>query len=217
VSAATLDDEVALLTIGDQTQPEGASGASAFVFSVQLTPAVAHEVRVDWSTADGSAVAPGDYASGSGTVVFAPGETSRAVSVSVVGDAAPEPDESFSVRLSNPQGAALGDAVGTGTIVNDDIPSLTPSATAVAPGASVQVLVEHGPGSPYDWVALAPVGGSHVDWRYLSGTRTPPASGLTTALLTFTMPTTQGSYEFRLYANDGYTLLAKSPTVTVRP
>ena len=215
VSAANLDDEVALLAIGDKTQPEGASGTSAFVFSLQLSPAVGHEVRVDWSTADGSAVNPGDYAASSGTAVFAPGETSRAVSVSVVGDATPEPDESFTVRLSNPQGAALSDPVGTGTIVNDDIPSLTPSATAVAPGASVQALVENGPGSRYDWVALAPVGGSHVDWQYLSGTRTPPASGLTTALLTFTMPTTQGSYEFRLYANDGYTLLAKSPTITV--
>ncbi len=56
-----------------------------------------------------------------------------------------------------------------------------------------------------------------VDWQYLSGTRTPPPSGLTTALLTFTMPTTLGNYQFRLYANNGYTVLATSPTVTVTP
>jgi hypothetical protein len=209
VSAATVDNEVALLTIGDKTQPEGASGPSAFVFSLQLTPAVAHEVRVDWSSADGTAVAPGDYAATSGTAVFAPGETSQTVSVSVLGDATAEPDENFTVRLSNPHGAALSDPVGTGTIVNDDVPSLTPSRTTVSPGGSVQVLVENGPGNLYDWVALAPVGGSHVDWQYLSGTRTPPAVG-STALLTFTMPTTQGSYEFRLYANNGYTARRES-------
>jgi uncharacterized protein YegP (UPF0339 family)/subtilisin-like proprotein convertase family protein len=218
VSVTTLDDEVALLSIGDRAQAEGSSGASAFSFSLQLAPAVAHEVRVDWATADGTAAAPGDYAAVGGTVVFAPGESTKVVSVSIAGDTTIEPDESFTVRLTNPHGAALADAVGTGTILNDDVPAsptLTPSAATADPGASVQVLVENGPGNRFDWVGLAPVGGGYVDWQYLSGTRTPPPAGVTTALLSFTMPATQGSYEFRLYANNGYTVIATSPPVSV--
>ena len=44
--------------------------------------------------------------------------------VAVVGDTQVEPDETFRVDLASPSGATLGDASATGTIVDDDAPSL---------------------------------------------------------------------------------------------
>ena len=105
----------------------------------------------------------------------------------------------------------------TSPVVTVKPPSLTVSATTVAPGGSVQVSVAEGPGQRGDWVALAAVGSglaSYVDWNYLSGTRSMPATGVTSAVLTFDMPET-GAYELRFFANNGYTLLATSPVVTV--
>ena len=105
----------------------------------------------------------------------------------------------------------------TSPVVTVKPPTLTVSATTVAPGGSVQLSVAEGPGQRGDWVALAAVGSglaSYVDWNYLSGARSMPATGVTSAVLTFDMPET-GAYEFRFFANNGYTLLATSPVVTV--
>ena len=77
-------------------------------------------MNVAYATADGTAVAPGDYASASGTLSFAPGITSQTVTVAVNGDNALEGNEAFTVSLSAPTGATLGDATGVGTILDDD-------------------------------------------------------------------------------------------------
>ena len=56
-----------------------------------------------------------------GTVSFAAGESSKVISIGVAGDTAVEPNEAFSVTLSNPgAGTILGTASANGTIVNDD-------------------------------------------------------------------------------------------------
>ncbi|HYE63971.1 MAG TPA: Calx-beta domain-containing protein, partial [Pyrinomonadaceae bacterium] len=71
-------------------------------------------------TADGTAAAGSDYEAASGTLTFAPGETSKGITVVVNGDTAVEPDETFTVNLSDPTNATISDAQGTGTITNDD-------------------------------------------------------------------------------------------------
>src|SRR5207248_5950506 len=78
--------------------------------------------------------------------------------------------------------------------------------------------VTNGPGNAHDWIAVFPSGAAdtgYVDWKYLNNTRTAPATGLTNATVTFTMPATAGMYEIRLYANDTYVRVATSPTITV--
>jgi len=57
----------------------------------------------------------------------------------------------------------------------------------------------------------------YLDWKYLNGTRTMPATGVPSAELTFIMPLTPDQYEFRFFANNGYTLLAVSAPVLVAP
>ena len=114
------DDEAPVLSIGDAQAAEGDAGGAALAFSVTLDRAATAEVTVDWATADGTAQAGTDYAAGRGTLTFKAGETSGTVSVSVSGDSVDEPDETFTVTLSNPSGATLADGVGTGTIADDD-------------------------------------------------------------------------------------------------
>ena len=54
-----------------------------------------------------------------------------------------------------------------------------------------------------------------MGWKYLNGTQTAPAEGLSGAPLTFTMPATPGTYELRFFLNGSYTVLATSATITV--
>ena len=91
-------------------------------------PAVGGET-VAWATANGSATAGSDYTAAAGSVTFAAGATSAQIAVTVLGDGAVEPDETFTVTLSNPQGLTLGTSTATLTITNDD--------TASAPSLSV--------------------------------------------------------------------------------
>jgi hypothetical protein len=80
-------------------------------------------VTVDFSTADATAAAPGDYLAGSGTVSFAPGETTKTLTVQVNGDTTVEPDETFAVNLANATGnVTIADAQAIATIANDDQP-----------------------------------------------------------------------------------------------
>jgi hypothetical protein len=51
-----------------------------------LNEAGVDTVSFEYETADGTAMAPADYTSTNGTLSFAPGETSKTVSVTVVDD-----------------------------------------------------------------------------------------------------------------------------------
>jgi len=109
------------LSIGDATVAEGNAGATQTIFTVSLSGAASSTVSVDYSTADGTASAGSDYAAKSGSVSFAPGDPlSKTVQTDVNGDLRDEPDEAFSVNLSNPSGALISDGLGMGTIVDDD-------------------------------------------------------------------------------------------------
>ncbi|MFC7477803.1 Calx-beta domain-containing protein [Dankookia sp. GCM10030260] len=58
----------------------------------------------------------------SGTVTFAPGETSQMITVSVAGDTAVESDEAIRVTLLTPSsGLVLGTKTATTIVLNDDI------------------------------------------------------------------------------------------------
>jgi len=63
-----------------------------------------------------------------------------------------------------------------------------------------------------DWVGLYDANGNCVQWQYLDGTHTLPATGVTTASVTFTLPATTGAFRAQLY-NRGYQLIATSETI----
>jgi hypothetical protein len=96
-------------------------------------------VTVSFATAGGTATPGADFSPASGGLTFAPGETGQAVPVDVLGDTAAEPDESFSLALSNLVNATPGPA-GAGVILDDDFagpapPELTHGALLVADAA----------------------------------------------------------------------------------
>ncbi|WP_284190128.1 Calx-beta domain-containing protein, partial [Zoogloea oryzae] len=89
---------------------------------------------VGWSVVEGSATLNAADFSGptSGVLSFAAGETSKVISLNVVGDTFVEANEVFYVNLTTPTGATLGTASAAGTILNDDtLPTLS-IATASA-------------------------------------------------------------------------------------
>ena len=118
--------------------PERNVGRSEATFVVSLSGAVDVPVSVDYATADGSAKAEdGDYLKTSGRVTFAPGETTKNVTVGVLGDTRIEQDETFQLVLSSPVRATLGTASATATILNDDVrPAAPPVVTVVATGGA---------------------------------------------------------------------------------
>src|SRR5262249_48884579 len=75
-----------------------------------------------WVTANDTASFLGDYNYSSGSLSFAPGETSKTITVSVNGDLTDEPDETFFVNLSSASNATIADGQGVGTILTDDFP-----------------------------------------------------------------------------------------------
>jgi hypothetical protein len=117
-------DEAALpptaLSISDTTVTEGNTGTTQAVFTVTLSEASTQTVTVAYATTAASAQPGSDYLETSGTVTFAPGETSKTIHVTVLSDTAYEGNESFRVNLSNAVGALVTDGLGWGTIVNDD-------------------------------------------------------------------------------------------------
>ena len=123
------------LSIGDVTVTEGNSGTVNANFAVTLSSAAGSTVSVHAATSNGSAVAPGDYTSVSTDVTFAPGETSKNVTVPVKGDTLDEANETFNVTLSSPVNAGITDGTGVGTITDDDgPPSISISDVTVTEG-----------------------------------------------------------------------------------
>jgi parallel beta-helix repeat protein len=122
------------LAIADVAAAEGSTGTTPFSFTVTLSAAAAANVTVAFATANGTATAPSDYTAASGTVTFTPGQTTRTVVVSVVAETVLEPDETFTVALSSPAGATIADGQATGTIQNDDLPTLAIDDASVVEG-----------------------------------------------------------------------------------
>ncbi|HEX4492043.1 MAG TPA: Calx-beta domain-containing protein [Acidimicrobiia bacterium] len=101
---------------------EGNSGVRDATFTVRVSRRVNREIAIAYATHDGSAIANTDYRPTSGTVVVPAGATRALVRVPVFGDALDEPDEHFTLTLSNPVDATLAPSTSsaTATIANDD-------------------------------------------------------------------------------------------------
>lgn len=85
-------------------------------FTLTLSQPSINTVSVDWETVDGTAVAPSDYTAASGTVTFEPGETEKTVDITIRNNISGNPEEQFTVELSNPVLVSIGDGIGTCTI-----------------------------------------------------------------------------------------------------
>jgi len=86
------------------------------------------------------------------------------------------------------------------------------STTTAAPGQTVTVTLTNGQGNSADWFAFAAAGSPdsvYLNWTYVG-------AGVTTRTWTVTMPTTPGTYEFRLFKQASFVKLATSAAVHVQ-
>ena len=110
----------------DADQPEGNTGSTSFIFTVNRTGDTSAESSALWSVIpNGSSPADALDFNGirfpSGIVRFEPGQTTQTISLAVRADYEQEPDESFMVSLNQPTGATITTATAVGTIRNDDL------------------------------------------------------------------------------------------------
>jgi hypothetical protein len=123
-SYGTILDDEPRIRINSVSIAEGNSGTKLMTFTATLSAAYDQPVTVHYATQDDSAtVADNDYVATSGTLTFAPGETSKTFTVVIKGDKKREANESFRVILSGASSnAVIDNAYGWGTILDDDTP-----------------------------------------------------------------------------------------------
>ncbi|WP_440106338.1 beta strand repeat-containing protein [Acidovorax sp. BL-A-41-H1] len=212
------DDPLPGLSIDDVSVVEGNAGTASAVLTVTLNAASGQTVSVNYATADGTATQPADYTSASGTLTFTPGQTTRTITVPVIGETVPEANETFFVNLSGATNATITDNQGVGTIANDDVPVTVSPATLAGSTVAVaysQTLTASGGTGPYSFAITAgavPAGLSLSPSGVLSGT-----------------PTAAGSFGFTVTASDSspfpgpfagaqaYTLAVGAPTLSITP
>ena len=162
---------VPTISIGSASVTETNSLTTTMSFTVTASATASSAMSVNYATANGTAVAPGDYTAKSGSVTIPAGSRNATITVSVVGDKLDEKNETFTVTLSNPVNATLGSKTGTGTIVDDDAaPVVSVSAASVTEGNS-------GTTSMVFTVKLSAASGLPVSVNYQTANGTAKAPG----------------------------------------
>lgn len=114
------DQPVTVTTVSNPTITEGNSGTKNATFTISLNQGAIGNESFRVTTANGTAVAPGDYSAVDQTITFITGQSSKTVTVAIKGDTAAETDETFTLQLTQPTNIVLADSSGTATITNDD-------------------------------------------------------------------------------------------------
>ncbi len=155
------------LSIGDVTVAEDAGKAT---FTVTLDVVSGEAVTVDYATSDDTAEAGSDYTAASGTVSIAAGAASATFDVTVTDDSVGEADEAFTVTLSDAVNATIARAAATGTITDDETPTLTIADASATEGDAVEFTVSLSPAADQAVTVLyatsdgtATVDGAHED------------------------------------------------------
>ena len=115
----TIVDDEPRISMSAVSKMEGNSGTTPFNFVVSLSAAYDATVTVNFATQAQQATAPEDFEAKSGTLTFAPGQTSKIVTINIKGDRTREFGELFYVGLSGANGAVVTSG-GSGLIQNDD-------------------------------------------------------------------------------------------------
>src|SRR5207249_336395 len=96
------------------------SGSTSFTFTVSLSATSPQNITIEYAISDGTASSSSDYTSTSGTLTIPSGYTTGTFAVAVSGDTTVEPNENFTLSLTNPSHGTVTTGTGVGTIQNDD-------------------------------------------------------------------------------------------------
>jgi ELWxxDGT repeat protein len=128
------------LSISDVPVTEGNAGTRAAAFTVTLSAPPAQPATVQYATVNGTATAGSDYQARSGTLTIPAGQTTGTITVLVIGDRLPEPNETFFVNLSAATNAIIVDSQAVGTIVDDE-PRISIGDVTMAEGRKNQTTL----------------------------------------------------------------------------
>jgi hypothetical protein len=203
------------------TSSSGLESVTTVNIPVTLSSSSTLPVTASYAVTGGTATGGGvDYTLPSGTLTFAPGETSKNISATIVNDNATEPNETIIITLSNPSNAMLGaNKIYTYTIIDNDAPAnpfsasyeaetmvLTPPMTmGTDPNASAGMYISVTSGSnsstPVREASLpfaVPQTGTYYFWVRVFGA-TPASDALFAGIdmaWDRVFPPTQGSYQW---------------------
>jgi Calx-beta domain/Domain of unknown function (DUF4114)/von Willebrand factor type D domain len=123
------DDTKPVISISDARPKFGKEGdpqAAHREFDITLSNPSVEAVKVEYATVDGTAVGGSDFEPiAPKTLTFAPGETTKTVSVGIIDDAIYEDTEFFKVKLTNSTNATIGKDQSTAKIIDDDLPGIS--------------------------------------------------------------------------------------------
>jgi hypothetical protein len=158
------------LSVGDVTMNRPTSGTASEVFTITLAPASPNTVTVNYGTSDGAAHAPTDYTTTTGSTTFSPGQTTKQVTVPIVGDAARTNDLYYYLNLSSPVNAQLLRSYGVGYLV-DAVAPVTGLSYMTVSDAVVSVPSSGTVNATFT-INLAPAQTSPVSVRYYTSDNT---------------------------------------------
>jgi len=121
-AVGTILDDEPRISITDVSKLEGKKGQTTlFTFTVTLSAAYDQAVTISFRTVGGTAKSGQDYVAKTGTLTFAPGETTKTITIEVKGDNTRESNETFYLDLfGNSSNSWFDKSRGIGTILNDD-------------------------------------------------------------------------------------------------
>ncbi|MCP5017163.1 MAG: hypothetical protein GY938_18105, partial [Ketobacter sp.] len=167
------DPEPWLSIVNNVTVIENNTGTVDVVFPVTLSALSEKPITVTYSTTNSTAIAGNDYITTTGSLVFAPLETSQLITVPVLGDSTDEFVETFKVNLSSAVNATIAVASGTGTILDDD---LEPTVSII-PASRIMTEGNSGITTTTFTVELSSASGKPIAVTYATADNTATAGG----------------------------------------
>ncbi len=180
-----VDNEVRSLNF-ERTSLSGAESLATASFNVLLSGASSQSVTVNFAVRGGTATSGSDFTLTAGTLTFAPGQTSKAITFGVINDLLDENDETVEIALSAPTNAILGASPATVyTIVDNDVAPNAKIDLRSSTGAAITALTIAESGGFID----VPVILSGVAGRAITVTLAAALGGTAVAGSDFALPT----------------------------
>ncbi|MBD2601468.1 Calx-beta domain-containing protein [Microcystis viridis] len=112
------NDDFSQLSINDITVVEGKDNNA--ILTVTVDNPNPQPITFNYTTAPINATANVDYTSKTGTITIAPNTATATISIPILNDNLNEPDEAFTVTLSNPVNATINPEGGIGEVIITD-------------------------------------------------------------------------------------------------
>ncbi|WP_221230802.1 putative Ig domain-containing protein [Xanthomonas sp. CFBP 8152] len=196
-TATIVNDDFPTASIAVSPSSVAEDGAANLIYTVTLDQAASSAVSVVFSVG-GTATSGTDYAAVSSPLVIAAGQTSGTITINPTADATIEPDETVVLTLASGTGYNVGSPnSATGTILNDDQPTLSINDVSVNEGNA-------GTTNATFTVSLnqpAATGGVSFDIATADGTATAGVDYVASSLTGQTIPAGSSSATFTVLIN----------------